>query len=142
MAKRPSSSRNEYEFAEQTIVCRATDQYEVGYGKPPQKNRFKKGMSGNPKGRPKKTSSPKQSFHEVFTRKILATVDGKKQYINGTEALFLQLRAKTSKGDLQAVRIYFTFCKLFGTDDPSAVNIQLQGLFDALMAGPVDDDTP
>jgi hypothetical protein len=26
---------------------------EVGYGKPPKKTRFKKGQSGNPKGRPK-----------------------------------------------------------------------------------------
>ena len=29
-------------------------EYEVGYGKPPQKNRFRKGQSGNRKGRPKK----------------------------------------------------------------------------------------
>jgi hypothetical protein len=27
--------------------------YEVGYGKPPQSTQFKKGKSGNPKGRPK-----------------------------------------------------------------------------------------
>ena len=28
--------------------------YEVGYGKPPVKNQFKRGQSGNPRGRPKK----------------------------------------------------------------------------------------
>jgi hypothetical protein len=27
---------------------------EVGYGRPPQKSRFKRGVSGNPKGRPKR----------------------------------------------------------------------------------------
>ena len=27
--------------------------YEVGYGKPPKETRFRKGQSGNPKGRPK-----------------------------------------------------------------------------------------
>ena len=29
------------------------EQYSVGYGKPPVHSRFKKGQSGNPKGRPK-----------------------------------------------------------------------------------------
>jgi len=31
-----------------------TDDYEVGYGKPPKKSQFPKGTSGNPTGRPKK----------------------------------------------------------------------------------------
>jgi hypothetical protein len=139
MTKQSNSSRNENESTEQPIGCRATDRYEVGYGKPPPKTRFKKGMSGNPKGRPKRTSSAKQSFHEVFAKKIPATVDGKKQYINGMEALFWQLRAKTNAGDLQAARIVVNLCKVFGINEPGEGNIQLQGLFDALMAGPVDD---
>ena len=28
--------------------------YDIGYGKPPEDTRFKKGQSGNPRGRPKK----------------------------------------------------------------------------------------
>ena len=32
--------------------------YEIGYGKPPRSRRFQPGVSGNPKGRPKKKSSP------------------------------------------------------------------------------------
>jgi hypothetical protein len=27
--------------------------YDIGYGKPPEENRFKQGKSGNPQGRPK-----------------------------------------------------------------------------------------
>ena len=36
--------------------------YEVGYGKPPKEHRFKKGQSGNPRGRPKdaKFSRPRR----------------------------------------------------------------------------------
>ena len=30
-----------------------TDKYQIGYGKPPEETRFKKGKSGNPSGRPK-----------------------------------------------------------------------------------------
>ena len=31
-----------------------SNQYEVGYGKPPKSGQFKKGVSGNPRGRKKK----------------------------------------------------------------------------------------
>lgn len=31
--------------------------YDIGYGKPPRRTRFKAGISGNPKGRPKKKPS-------------------------------------------------------------------------------------
>src|ERR1700729_1716565 len=33
---------------------RKTEDYEVGYAKPPESGKFKKGVSGNPSGRPKK----------------------------------------------------------------------------------------
>ena len=35
--------------------------YEVGYGKPPSDKQFKKGQSGNPKGRPKGSRNKKPS---------------------------------------------------------------------------------
>jgi hypothetical protein len=35
------------------VVHVGDDDYEVGYGKPPEHAKFKKGKSGNPRGRPK-----------------------------------------------------------------------------------------
>jgi Family of unknown function (DUF5681) len=45
--------------------------YRVGYGRPPTETRFKPGISGNPKGRPKKTPS----FSEVTERVLNRTVE-------------------------------------------------------------------
>jgi hypothetical protein len=53
---------------------------EVGYGRPPQQHRFKKGQSGNPKGRRRK-EPPKVDLRgmarEEFFRLITVTENGK-----------------------------------------------------------------
>lgn len=42
----------------------------VGYRKPPEQHRFKKGVSGNPAGRPRK-SVPKQQFHGAALEELV-----------------------------------------------------------------------
>ena len=49
-----------------------SDQYEVGYGKPPKETQFKKGQSGNPSGR-KKKPIPK-SLHEAIVLELADVV--------------------------------------------------------------------
>ncbi len=45
--------------------------YEVGYKKPPPQSRFRKGRSGNPKGRPKATKNFKTDLMEELRERIL-----------------------------------------------------------------------
>jgi hypothetical protein len=143
MIEKQDTSGSENEFAEPSTECQPNDGYEVGYGKPPKSTRFKRGVSGNPSGRPPKKHCQSHNvgdiFREVFATRVKANVGGKSRYIKGTEAAFLQLRAKLSAGDLRAVRLFLYLCRHFDvTKDPHEVNPQLKGLFDALMAGPVD----
>lgn len=42
-----------------------TNNYDVGYGKPPKKTQFTKGQSGNPRGRPKRPETV--SLGELFS---------------------------------------------------------------------------
>ena len=45
--------------------------YDVGYKKPPKRSRFKKGESGNPRGRPKR---PKYAVPEMYETRMNALI--------------------------------------------------------------------
>jgi hypothetical protein len=123
----------------------ASESYDVGYCKPPRGTQFKKGTSGNPKGRPKtdrrhasNNLNFQQTFTEVFGTSISAMIDGKPQKINGIQAAMLQLKKLTSSGDLKALRLLVHLCKQFNLGQNPEGNVQLEGLFAALKAGPIE----
>lgn len=59
-----------------------------GPGRPPRKGQFKKGQSGNPKGRPKSGADPQTSVFDVVTDKTLTVMrNGAPREITMEEAL-------------------------------------------------------
>lgn len=77
-------------------------EYEVGYSKPPEAHRFRKGWSGNPKGRPKGSRNIKAVLDEMLNKKQSIRENGKVKQCTTFEVVLLQLVAKASKGDLKA----------------------------------------
>lgn len=75
----------------------------VGYKSPPRHSRFRKGQSGNPRGRRKGTGM-RSAAEKVLDRKVMATVDGQRRKVPITEALVLQLAQRALAGDLRATR--------------------------------------
>lgn len=75
----------------------------VGYKRPPRHSRFRKGQSGNPRGR-RKGSGKLSAAERVLERKVTATVDGQRQKVAITEALVLQLTQRALAGDVRATR--------------------------------------
>ncbi|MEM1050942.1 MAG: DUF5681 domain-containing protein [Pseudomonadota bacterium] len=64
-----------------------SDDYEVGYGKPPKSTRFKKGESGNPYGRPKKKErDPAHDPSSILSEPITVRTNGQVKEMSALEA--------------------------------------------------------
>ena len=85
---------------------------EVGYGKPPKHTQFEKGVSGNPKGRPKKC----RNFDEVLIKESESltpiTENGQRKRLSKHEVVIKQLLKQAITGNIQAARIYLALLQL------------------------------
>lgn len=63
------------------------DDYDVGYCKPPKSGQFKKGQSGNPKGRPPKAKGFKASLRAELSETVTVRENGKVFRISKAEAI-------------------------------------------------------
>ena len=88
--------------------------YEVGYGKPPKSTQFKKGQSGNEKGRPKRTKNLKTDVKEELQEMIFAREGERTVKISKQRAVIKSLVAKTMKGDPRSANTFFnTYFRIF-----------------------------
>jgi hypothetical protein len=79
--------------------------YDVGYGKPPPATRFKKGQSGNPRGRAKGNRNLKTDLTDELAERILIKEDGLPRKVSKQRALVKTLAAKALKGDTRAATL-------------------------------------
>lgn len=80
-----------------------TDDYEVGFGKPPKHTQFEKGRSGNPKGRPKGSKNIPMLVREIFDEKVLVNGPWGQRWVTKLEAGITQLANKAATGNLKAI---------------------------------------
>ena len=76
--------------------------YKVGYGKPPKATRFKKGKSGNPRGRPKGSLNLATDLTAELGEHITVREDGRPRKVSKQRALIKSLMAKALQGDVRA----------------------------------------
>lgn len=73
--------------------------YDVGYGKPPRHSQFKKGQSGNPRGRPRSAKGLKTIVREVMLEKVLVRTAAGEKRVTRAEALVLKNLELATKGN-------------------------------------------
>jgi hypothetical protein len=91
----------------------------VGYKRPPKKHRFRKGKSGNSKGRTKKSKSRRQIVQRVLfdTRNVDLTGNGRAKPWTIIEIVVMSVRQAALEGNTRALKTYADLESQFGTRD-------------------------
>jgi DNA-binding PucR family transcriptional regulator len=79
-----------------------TGKYDVGYGKPPTAGQFKKGKSGNPKGRRKGARNLKTDLLEELHDRIPISERGRRKTFTKQQVLLKRLMNEGISGNFKA----------------------------------------
>ncbi|MEQ8440545.1 MAG: DUF5681 domain-containing protein [Alphaproteobacteria bacterium] len=90
------------------------DAYEVGYGRPPKKARFKKGRSGNPKGRPKGSKNFKSIVKDELGRPVEIRVNGQRRKVSQFEAVVMRAVGDAISGKPRQIGLIMDLPNRFG----------------------------
>jgi Family of unknown function (DUF5681) len=88
----------------QGLMTEKKRDYEVGHCKPPVGTRFKKGQSGNPGGRAKKTPPPPLLVRK-FDEQVVVATNGRRQKTTRREVVIVQLVAQPAGADLSVTKM-------------------------------------
>ena len=95
--------------------------YQVGYRKPPRGSQFQQGRSGNPKGRPKRSSDSETLFRKTLLETVVANENGCQRKMTKVEAILTQLVNKAALGDHRSTALLLRMIanlKLFKSEKP------------------------
>jgi adenylosuccinate synthase len=72
-------------------------------GNPPKHTQFRKGTSGNPRGRPKGSKNLSTYLMEAARDQVTTTIGGRTRRISSLQATTMQLATKAAGGDQAAI---------------------------------------
>ncbi len=94
----------------------SSDEYSVGYRRPPTETRFKPGQSGNPKGRPKQPRDAASIMEDALNVRVAITENGRRRYVSMWEVIARRLVNSAAQGDPRATRLLLDFMRRHGAN--------------------------
>jgi hypothetical protein len=95
--------------------------YEVGYGKPPRHSRFKRGQSGNPRGRAPGAKNLRTLLSEALNERVIVTENGGRRKVTKREAIIKQLVNQSATADWRAIKILLDLIReIEGQSEPAS----------------------
>lgn len=94
----------------------SNDKENNGYGKPPKSHHWKKGQSGNPRGRPKKKDrSPAQIIADIYNEEVKVTLKGRTVKLSQFELAVRTVLIKTQQsGSVRELKLLLQLLHEFG----------------------------
>jgi hypothetical protein len=115
MSKRPRAARAGQPNADHS--------YSVGYGRPPAHTQFRRGQSGNPKGRRKGLRNVRTIVEEQLSQRIRIREGDRTRSLTKLDGVILTMITGALKGDGKAQAALFAVMRSLGmTGEPPAAN--------------------
>jgi hypothetical protein len=88
--------------------------YDVGYRRPPKATQFEKGISGNPRGRPKGSRTVGAVLQDILRQKIAVTENGKTRRLPALEVILRRLANDAMRSEPRALKLLLALYDRYG----------------------------
>jgi hypothetical protein len=95
----------------------------VGYGRPPKTTQFKKGESGNPRGRPKGSRPIGAVLQEVLGQRISVTENGKTRRLPALEVMLRRLANDAMRNEPVALKLMLSLFDRYGESPEAGIRL-------------------
>ena len=96
----------------ETNHSESNDDYKVGYRRPPRQWQFKKGISGNWRGRPISEPTANDMILTMAEDKVSVVEGGKMKKMSNLSLTFSQMSLKAVNGDFKAIKATFEMMQM------------------------------
>jgi hypothetical protein len=102
---------------------RKASEVAVGYGRPPKATQFRKGTSGNPKGRPKGSRPIGAVLHDILGQRISVTENGRTRRLPALEVMLRRLANDAMRSEPIALKLMLSLFDRYGESAETTIKL-------------------